>query len=594
MKEAAWHLIFAGSLISFLEKINSLKSIKSINLQNMNNITLAEIVCTNINELYNVQIVTILAVGFALASIFGFFTQRAKLSPILGYLIAGYLIGPYSPGFVADTHIAEQLAEIGVILMMFGVGLHLKWQELVSVKNIAIPGAIIQTAVTTIAGAFLIQSYGWSLEAGIVIGLSIGVASTVVMIRILSENKLINTSQGHISIGWLIVEDILTVIALLVLPALADSVQGDAVSITNLAWQITVAVTKCVFLVIIMLFGGFKVVSYIFKNVARTKSNELFTLTILALIFVIATGSALIFGTSIALGAFIAGMVIGQTEVRHQASANALPLKDAFAVIFFLSVGMLFNPFEIFSNLYLFIGLMIIILVLKPLIAYLIVVYLGKPVQTALIVAFALAQVGEFSFILSEEALKLKILPDDGFDIIVACALISIAINPILFKLCLRFGKNLDKRIQEKAHIAFNQQISLSKQAVIVGFGPIGQEAARILEQMGVEPVVVDTNVDTITSQKDKNKEAVFGDATIDHILKAANLEEARLLVITTPEIATTLQIIKTSRELNPKIRIIARILYTIDKKKLNGFNVSTVCDEEECRQAFIEAIRKI
>lgn len=560
----------------------------------MNNILLAEIVCTNVNELYNVQIVTILAVGFALASIFGYFTQKFNLSPILGFLIAGYIIGPYSPGFVADTHIAEQLAEVGVILMMFGVGLHLKWQELMSVKNIAIPGAIIQTAVATIAGTLLIYSYGWTIEAGIVIGLSIGVASTVVMIRILSDNKLVNTSQGHLAIGWLIVEDILTVIALLLLPALAASVEGDTVSIPNLVWQVSVALAKCVFLVAIMFFGGFRVVSYIFKNVARTKSQELFTLTILALIFVIATGSAFIFGTSIALGAFIAGMVIGQTEVRHQAFANALPLKDAFAVIFFLSVGMLFNPIEIFSNLYLFIGLMLIILLIKPLIAYLTVIFLGKSVQTALIVAFALAQIGEFSFILSEEALKLKILPDNGFDIIVACALVSIAINPILFKLCLKFGKNLDNVIQEKAHIAFNQKLTLSKQAVIVGFGAIGQEAAKVLEFMGIVPVIVDTNVDTITSQKDKNKEAVFGDATIDHILTAANLEQARLLIITTPEIVTTLQIIKTSRELNPKIQIIARILHASDKRKLIGLNVSTICDEEECLQAFVEAIHKI
>lgn len=557
------------------------------------NILLAEIICTN-SELYNVKIVMILAVGLALASIFGFFTQRASLSPILGYLIAGYLIGPYSPGFVADTHIAEQLAEIGVILMMFGVGLHLKWHDLVSVKNVALPGAFIQTALTTIAGAWVTYSYGWSLEAGIVIGLSIGVASTVIMIRILSDNNLVNTTQGHIAIGWLIVEDILTVIALLLLPALAASVQGDNVSFANVAWEISTALLKCILLVAVMFLGGFKVVSYIFKNVARTRSQELFTLTVLALIFSIATGSALIFGTSIALGAFIAGMVIGQTEVRHQASANALPLKDTFAVIFFLSVGMLFNPAEIISNLYLFIGIMIIILVLKPLIAYLVVIFLGKSAQTALIVAFALAQIGEFSFILSEEALKLKILPDDGFDIIVACALVSIALNPLLFKACLKFGKNLDKRIQEKAHAAFDQQISLSTQAVIVGLGPIGQESAKHLELMGIVPVVVDTNVDAIVKQKNNKREAVYGDATVDHILKATNIEKASLLVITTPEIASTLQIIKASRGLNPKIRIIARAISYLDRKQLDGLNISTVCDEDECRQAFIEAIKKM
>lgn len=554
-------------------------------------VTFAEIICTSQNDSYNVQIVIILAVGLALASIFGYLTYRAKLSPILGYLIAGYLIGPYSPGFVADTHIAEQLAEIGVILMMFGVGLHLKWEELVNVKNIAIPGAIIQTFLTTIAGAWLTHHYGWSIETGIVIGLSIGVASTVVMIRILSDSNLVNTTQGHIAIGWLIVEDILTVIALLLLPALASSVHGDTVSIKEVSIAIATALAKCVLLVTIMLFGGFKVVSYIFLRVARTRSQELFTLTVLSLIFVIATSSALIFGTSIALGAFIAGLVIGQTEVRHQASANALPLKDTFAVIFFLSVGMLFNPIAIVSNFALFIGIMAIILILKPLIAYVTVILLRHTSQTALMVAFALAQIGEFSFILSEEALKLKILPDDGFDVIVACALISIALNPLLFSACLALGKKWDKQQKTAEQISTSHQVTISKQAIIVGFGPIGNEVAKILEKMEIVPVIVDTNVDTISLQKGKQREAVYGDATISHILEAANMEAASLLVITIPDISTTLQIIESARKLNPAIRIVARALYSSDQKKLEDLQVLSICDEEKSKEAFIDAV---
>lgn len=555
---------------------------------------IAEITQVGINESYKVQIVLILAVGLSLSSVFGYLAKRAKLSPILGYLVAGYIIGPYSPGFVADSEIAEQLAEIGVILMMFGVGLHLKWQELISVKNIALPGAIIQTFLTTVAGTWLTVYLGWPLETGIVIGLSIGVASTVVMIRILADNNLINTPQGHIAIGWLIVEDILTVIALLLLPALASSIEGDSVSITQVSMAIGIALFKCVLLVAIMLYGGFKVVSYIFLKVARTRSQELFTLTVLSLIFVIAMGSALIFGTSIALGAFIAGLVIGQTEVRHQASANALPLKDTFAVIFFLSVGMIFNPIAITTNFTLFIGVMIIILLIKPLVAFLVVILLKHPKQTALTVAFALAQIGEFSFILSEEALKLKILPDDGYDIIVASALISIALNPLLFEACLSFGKYWDKRDAAKAHVPTEQLISISKQAIIVGFGPIGHEVAKNLEEQGITPVIVDTNVDTIAVQKGKQREAVFGDATIRHILEAASLKTASLLVITTPDITTTLQIIKSARDLNPLIRIIARTLYSADKKQLTMLNVLAICDEEQSRQAFIEAIQNL
>lgn len=542
-------------------------------------------------DAYNIQIVMILAVGLALATVFGYISQRAKLSPILGYLIAGYLIGPYSPGFVADVHIAEQLAEIGVILMMFGVGLHLKWQELVSVKNIAIPGAIIQTACATLAGTLLTHYYGWSLESGIVIGLAIGVASTVVMIRILSDHHLVLTTPGHISIGWLIVEDILTVIALLLLPALAASFHGDAISVYSVAEAVGIALLKCCLLVVIMIYTGFKVVSYMFLHVARTKSQELFTLTVLSVIFVVATGSALIFGTSIALGAFIAGLVIGQTDVRHQASANALPLKDMFAVIFFLSVGMLFSPYAIISNFPLFIGVMAIILIIKPLVAFLIVVLLKHPVQTALIVAIALAQIGEFSFILLEEALKLNIIPDEAFDIVVACALISIGLNPILFAACLPLGKWYQKWTHAKAETALNHHAPLVNKAIIVGFGPIGNNVAKILEQIGIMPVIVDTNVDTITLQKDRQREAIFGDATIQHILEAAQIETASMLIITTPDIATTLKIVDTARKLKSNIKIIARSIYATDQQKLRSMNVSVICDEEESKQAFIRAL---
>jgi CPA2 family monovalent cation:H+ antiporter-2 len=273
--------------------------------------------------------------------------------------------------------------------------------------------------------------------------------------------------------------------------------------------------------------------------------------------------------------------------VRHQASANALPLKDTFAVIFFLSVGMLFNPMAIVSNFALFLGIMVIILVIKPLIAYIIVVVMRQSYQTALLVAIALAQIGEFSFILSEEALKLKILPDDGFDIIVACALISIAANPLLFKASISIGRRWDKEKQEKDNKGIDQQISLTQQAIIVGFGPVGQDVARILEQFKVIPVIIDTNVDTIALLRTASCEAVFGDATSHHILEAAHVEAASILIITTPDIKTTMHIIETARLLNPDIKIIARALFITDQKQLAATNVSTVCDENESKHAF-------
>jgi CPA2 family monovalent cation:H+ antiporter-2 len=544
-------------------------------------------------ESHNIKIILILSVGFAFASILGYIAQKSKLSPILGYLAGGYLIGPYSPGFVADLSISEELAEIGVVLMMFGVGLHFKWQELMNVKYIAIPGAVGQTLVASIAGAALTYHIGWTLEAGIVVGISIGVASTVVMVRVLSDNKCLGTPQGHIAVGWLIVEDIITVIALLLLPILALSINGQAVSIQEIAADITLALFKCAILVLIMFVLGFRVVSYIVYKVARTRSQELFTLTVLALIFVIATGSTFLFGTSIALGAFISGMVIGQTEVRHQASANALPLKDAFAVIFFLSIGMLFNPKAIFENLFLFTGILAIILVIKPLTAFLIVKLLKRPLIVALTVSVTLAQIGEFSFILAEEAMNLNILPDAGYDIIVACALISIALNPILFNLTERLRIFLVNRGGAEASSVAPPYPNANR-AIVVGFGPIGQGVANMLEQIGYIPVVIDTNLDTIARLIKDHKEALYGDAAIPQILEAAHIDTAKLLVITSPEIATALNTIKAAQQLNPKIRIMARANYVSDQEQLQFPGIKVICGEEEAKEAFISALSKL
>jgi monovalent cation:H+ antiporter-2, CPA2 family len=387
------------------------------------------------SEVINLKIVLILTVGFGLASVLGYLSHRIQLSPILGYLLAGYLIGPYSPGFEADRQIAEQLAEIGVILMMFGVGLHFKLADLLAVRRIAIPGAIGQTLVATTIGALLMHGIGWSWESGIVFGLAIGVASTVVLSRVLSHYRLLHTTQGHIAVGWLIVEDIITVVALLLVPALAASQAGEEVSVTQLSVTTLMVLFKfCVF-AIIMFTAGRWLVKWILSKVVHTNLNELLTLTTLALIFVIATGSALLFGTSIVLGAFVAGMVIGQTDVRHQVSTNARPLKDAFMVIFFLSIGMLFNPSAILQHPLLFGAVLAVILIAKPAAAFVIAYLLKYPIQTALTVALALAQIGEFSFVLAEQAMSYRLMPRTGFDIIVACALVTIAINPLLFRL---------------------------------------------------------------------------------------------------------------------------------------------------------------
>jgi CPA2 family monovalent cation:H+ antiporter-2 len=389
-------------------------------------------------DFINLKIVLILAIGFSLAALLGYLSYKIHLSPIFGYLAAGFVIGPYCPGFEADLQIAEQLAEIGVILMMFGVGMHFRWKDLVHVKHIAILGGAGQMLITAVVTAVFLCSLGWSLISGLLFGLSIGLASTIVLVRVLTDNNLLSSAAGHITVGWSIVEDFITVLILLLIPIFADASSIQGTSLQDIGLSIAIMLLKFVLLIMFMFTIGQKAVTFILGRLGRFQSHELFTLAMLALTFGIAVGSALIFGTSIALGAFIAGMVIGQTSVRILATDKAAPLKDAFVVIFFISVGMLFNPFVVGKNLYLFFTILSIILVIKPTIAFLISMALKKPIMTAVTVALGLAQIGELSFILSEVALKLHIFSDEGYDIIVACALASISLNPILFKILKR------------------------------------------------------------------------------------------------------------------------------------------------------------
>jgi CPA2 family monovalent cation:H+ antiporter-2 len=531
----------------------------------------------------NLSIVFILTIGFAFASILGYLTQRLKISPLLGYLMAGFLIGPYSPGFVADTAVAEQLAEIGVILMMFGVGLHLKWENMVSVKNIAIPGAIAQTLLSALLGTLLAHFLGWTWSSGAVIGLSIGVASTVVLLRVLVDNKLVHTTRGSIAVGWLIVEDILTVIVLVLLPILASNEQAKSLSMTEIASSIVFICLKFTMLAAFMFTIGQKIVKFILIKIARTRSHELFTLTILTLIFVIATGSSILFGASIALGAFIAGMVVGQTHVSHQASANALPMQDTFVVIFFLSAGMLFNPLAILDQPGLFFGILSIVLLAKPLIAFVIVWLYKYPLKTALTVAFALSQIGEFSFILSEGAMKLHILPESGFDVIVACALISISINPLLFISLEPLMAFLIKN--RYIHDDYKDQkvaVAQLPEAIIVGYGPVGRGIADTLSSLGYTPIIIDNNVDTIGDLLKEDRQAIYGDAITSEILEAAHVKNAKLLVITIPDIIPAVSMISTAEQLNPNLKTFIRVRFTKEKLMLKHSRASIICCEDE------------
>lgn len=546
---------------------------------------------------HNLLIVGILTIGLALATGLAYIMQRLKLSPILGYLLAGYIIGPYSPGFVADSEVSQQLAEIGVILMLFVVGLHFKLKDLLRVKSIAIPGAVGQTFLTAFLTTVIVHEMGWSWEVGIIIGFSIGVASTVVLVRILTDNNILNTPQGHIAVGWLVVEDIFTVMILLLLPIFAAISIGEDSSWLDMASSVIFILGKFCVLALFMFTWGHKGIDFILIKVARLRSQELFTLTMLSLVFLIATGSSVIFGTSIALGAFLAGMVIGKTNVKHQAAANALPLKDTFAVIFFLSVGMLFNPMVIGEHFTLFSAILAIILIVKPLIAYGITLSLGYSLNIALTLGVSLAQIGEFSFILAREAIDLNLVTQEIFDLLVVCALISISLNPILFQF-IEFFEPLIRKIffskKSKRPTKIQQKLeNFSSKLIVIGFGPIGKEVAKILQEAGLSPIIIEQNIDTV-SRMEKNYTIFFGDATESTILKDAHIEEATHLLITIPDTNQTLKIIHTARHLNPDIHIIARSEYIMDKHLLEKLCVQSVCTENEALGAFTTLTRQL
>lgn len=545
-------------------------------------------------------ILLILTLGLSLASLLGYLAQRIKLPTLVGFLVAGYLIGPHSPSYVADTKIAEQLAEIGVILMLFSVGLHFKSADLLKFKTIAIPGAVVQTAVATCVTMLVTHSLGWPIESGVILGLAIGVASTFVLARVLSDNRLLDTPQGHIAIGWLIVEDIFTVIILVLLPMIEKFNQTPGTSEAKIIGSVLLVLAKFAILWVFLFTIGYRIVTHVLVRIARVKSQELFTLTVLALVFLIATGSAAVFGTSLALGAFLAGMVIGKTNVKHQAAANALSLKDTFTIIFFLSVGMLFNPFAIVEHFKLFVAVILIILVAKPLAAFLLILAYRLPIQIALTVAIALAQIGEFSFILAEEARRLDLLPEEGYDIIVVCALLSISLNPILFSCIGSFQKlaykipffnRIGKTNAKNSGLLDTLIAQSQKRAIVIGYGAIGQEVTQALQKFSYEPVIIEHNIDTVSQTLQKDVHIIYGDASFQHLLEAANIETANLLVITTPYIERTLEIIEISRELNPHIEILARIHYIDDIPLIKDLNIHYVCSEADICKSFVAAI---
>jgi CPA2 family monovalent cation:H+ antiporter-2 len=545
--------------------------------------------------MHDLVVINTLAGALAVALVFGWITQRLGLSTLVGYMLAGIAVGPFTPGFVADTHLASQMAEIGVILLMFGVGMHFHPQDLLSVWRIAVPGAIGQSAFAAIAGWASARLFGWSHTAGIVFGMALAVASTVVLMRMLVEQDRLSSRDGHVAVGWLIVEDLFTVVALVVLPSLAveDSSAG------GLAIGVATGIGKAAVFAALVWVVGTRVVAPVIERLARTRSSELFTL----MVFVLALGVALVasevFHVSVALGAFFAGLVVGQSKFGAQAATEMAPFRDVFSALFFVSIGMLFNPAFVLSEPWMVAAALAIVLVLKPLVAFGIVVAMRDATRTGLTVAVGLSQIGEFSFILAVLGQSLGILPPQGMDVLVVAAIVSIAINPLLFRALVAFERRSKRAEVEPTRDHIQTQPRDTAHAVLVtGLGELGQRLIRRCLDTGVRVCAVGgetAQVEELRSPELQKRglATVLGDPGRPEVLKAAGLDEARVIVVTTPSLAEKMRICMVARGVNPHIEIIATAESTADRAWLQEFGAAYICDAvDEMTAALLRAVR--
>jgi len=551
--------------------------------------------------MHGYTLILTLTAGLGEALILGYLTQRLGLSPIVGYLLAGTLVGPHSPGFVANAAMAEQLAEIGVILLMFGVGLQFHVEELLAVRRVAVPGAISQSAVATLLGALLARAFGWSWSAGLIFGMALSVASTVVLVRVLSDNNELHTQAGHIAVGWLVVEDLFTVVALVMLPALF----GTTVTDTPLWLALGLTVVKVTALVAFAAIVGTRVIPRLLDYVADTRSRELFTLTVLVIALGLAVGSSLIFNVSMALGAFLAGMVVGRSDYSLRAASEALPMRDAFAVLFFVSVGMLLDPGALIASPGLVAGALAIVLLGKPMVALMLVWAMKYPFRAALTVAIALAQIGEFSFILAAIGRELGVLTTTATNAIVATSIASIVLNPVASRMIqplerwLRARPRLWPLLNRESSIPWDLQapriqraVDPDHRAVVIGFGPTGRTVVRLLRDNGIEPTVIELNMEAVRALREDGIDAIYGDATRPETLEAAGVARAASLILGSAGMANSTEVIRAARGLNPHVRVLARASYLRDVPALKEAGANSVYSgEAEVALAFIEDI---
>ena len=533
--------------------------------------------------------------GLSAALVFGYVTHRLGLSPIVGYLLAGVAIGPHTPGFIANPELAEQLAEVGVILLMFGVGLQFHAEELLAVRRVAVPGAAAGIASATLLGAWAAWLFGWGWTSSLVFGLTLSVASTVVLVRVLSDNRQLHTSSGHIAVGWLVVEDLLTVIILVLLPTLA----GGNTSIPGILGDVALTLLKVGLLVAFAVVVGTRTIPKLLDLVAATRSRELFTLTVLVLALGIAVVSTLVFGVSMALGAFIAGMSVGRSDYSLRAATDALPMRDAFAVLFFVSIGMLLDPVELLSAPWLVLAALGVVVIAKPFVAAVVLAVMRYPVHTVLTVPSALAQIGEFSFILAAVARDLRVLPEVGLHIVVAVSIASILVNPVAAKAIrpvehwLARSRFFRKRVIAETQVEHGEASSLQPEdrAVVVGYGPTGRTVARLLKENGIQPTVIELNMDTVRTLRQEGMSAVYGDARDPDTLVAAGVRHASTLIISGADTGAP-ETIRAARELNPNLHIFVRGAYLRDVPKLRSAGAEHVFSGEgEVALAMTEAV---
>ncbi|HSH86138.1 MAG: YbaL family putative K(+) efflux transporter [Methylophilus sp.] len=544
---------------------------------------------------HNLSLITTIAAAFALSLVFGLIAEKLKLPALIGYLFAGILIGPATPGFVADIEIASQLSEIGVMLLMFGVGLHFSIQDLMSVKRIALPGALVQMALATLLGMLVAHYWGWSMGHGLVFGLSLSCASTVVLLKALESRRILESMNGKIAVGWLVVEDMITVLVLVLMPALAGALGGQGeVANAGAIWEtIGMTMLEIAGFVAVMLVVGRRVLPWLLWYVAGTGSRELFTLTVIAVAIGVAFFASSLFNVSFALGAFFAGMIMRESEYSHRAAEDSLPFRDAFAVLFFVAVGMLFDPSILIKQPYQVLAVVGIIVVGKSLAAVAIVLALRYPLNTALTVAASLAQIGEFSFILAGLGVSLGLLSQDAMSLVLAGALISIALNPLVFASIKPFAswvvnksdvaRRLSQRMDPYGELPMTTERKfLEGQVVLVGYGRVGKRIAMSLEASSIPFVVAEQNRELVEKLRKKGQPAVSGNAADPMVLIQAHIANAAMLIIATPDSMDIRKIVDIAKQLKPDIEVVIRTHHEDEYQRLQKEVGDTVFFGEE------------